>query len=292
MMNNHTYAVLSLQTDSDIDTSRQSGRPICSGPESTNLDDYPQLKIEEKKFTVKGSTETYVVDMELELCSCLIGQTGAPFKHQAAVAKTYNCLSNSFLPSTAESRAELLKLTSGEAVSLEFLQPLKIPSQSHKATPEPSNGPMQQLSESGLTLLQPQTSSADADWLQEDITQSPDMSLVEDMFNDLKSQSQDPIFAAGLRAMAKQYLQLKANPSKLLSALHSFGKSGSLASRRAATLRRAARRQSPMIGCQPTAVARRKGGTGSRRRQSAGRPKSHNLSISVASNVSHAKKHY
>ena len=57
--------------------------------------------------------QTYVVDMELELCSRPAGQTGAPCKHQAAVAKIYRCLSNTFLPGCPEMRAELLKLTSG-----------------------------------------------------------------------------------------------------------------------------------------------------------------------------------
>lgn len=64
---------------------------------------------------VKGSTQTYVVDMELELCSCPAGQTGVPCKHQAAVAKIYSCLSNTFLP---QMTAELLKLTSGGTANI------------------------------------------------------------------------------------------------------------------------------------------------------------------------------
>ena len=43
---------------------------------------------------VEGFRQTYVVDMELELCSCPAGQTGASCKHQAAVAKIYSCLSD------------------------------------------------------------------------------------------------------------------------------------------------------------------------------------------------------
>ncbi|KAJ4946242.1 hypothetical protein JOQ06_023910, partial [Pogonophryne albipinna] len=66
--------------------------------------------IEVKKFVVKGPTQTY--DVDLELCSCPAGQTGAPCKHQAAVMKHYSCLSHSFLPINPEMRAELMKLTS------------------------------------------------------------------------------------------------------------------------------------------------------------------------------------
>ncbi|CAK6953613.1 hypothetical protein KUCAC02_008215 [Scomber scombrus] len=71
------------------------------------------FKIEEKTFLVEESKQTYVVDMELELCSGPAGQTGAPCKHQAAVAKIYSCLANTLLPTSPEMRAELLKLTSG-----------------------------------------------------------------------------------------------------------------------------------------------------------------------------------
>ncbi|KAI9523545.1 hypothetical protein NQZ68_026487 [Dissostichus eleginoides] len=53
------------------------------------------------------------------------------------------------------------------------------------------------------------------------------------MMEEMKSRCQDPHFTAGLLAMAKQYNVLRSNPSKLLSAFHSFGKSGSLTSERA-----------------------------------------------------------
>ncbi|KAM4585316.1 uncharacterized protein PAE49_004598 isoform 3-T4 [Odontesthes bonariensis] len=223
-------------------------------PQDGNIAASQIQQIEENKFLVEGSkNQTYVVDMELELCSCPAGQTVAPCKHQAAVTTNYRCLSNTFLPQCPEMRAELLKLTSGEKTSLDFLQPLRL---SH---------PTYQLFKG--------------------ITHSGDVSLVEDMMEDMKGRCQDPLFTAGLVAMAKQYALMKTNPSKLLSVIHTFGKSGSLTSKRATSLRRAARRQGPMIGCQPTSVARRKAGSGSKRRLSAGRPvKRPSLSSSVALN--------
>ncbi|KAI4800345.1 hypothetical protein KUCAC02_013289, partial [Chaenocephalus aceratus] len=193
--------------------------------------------IEVKKFVVKGSTQTYDVDMDLELCSCPAGQTGAPCTH------------------------------------------------------EPITTPQEQQDEGVLTEQAQPSRSVTGDRPQEDIA-SDDVSLVDNMMEEMKSRCQDPHFTAGLLAMAKQSHVLRSNPSKLLSAFHSFGNSGSLTSKRAAILRRAARRQGPMISCQPTAVARRKSGAGSRRRLFSGRPvKQHSLSLAVMLNTSHSKKH-
>ncbi|KAJ4931751.1 hypothetical protein JOQ06_010191 [Pogonophryne albipinna] len=111
-------------------------------------------QIEDKKFVVKGSTQTYDVDMDLELCSCPAGQTGAP------------------------------------CVLTEQAQPSR---------------------------------SVTGDRPQEDVA-SDDVSLVDNMMEEMKSCCQDPNFIAGLLAMAKQYHVLRSNPSNLLSAFHSFGK--------------------------------------------------------------------
>ncbi|XP_067264285.1 uncharacterized protein [Chanodichthys erythropterus] len=83
-------------------------------------------QVGEKKFQVKSSTSghTYTVDMELELCTCPVGHSGAPCKHQAAIVQNYNITSINFLPTTAEMRAELLKITKA-SVSLDFLKPLR-----------------------------------------------------------------------------------------------------------------------------------------------------------------------
>ncbi|XP_034057783.1 uncharacterized protein LOC117536831 [Gymnodraco acuticeps] len=111
-------------------------------PQDGNIAASHIQQIEDKKFVVKGSTQTYDVDMDLELCSCPAGQTGAPCKHQAAVMKHYSCLSHSFLPINPEMRAELMKLTSAETISLDFLQPLRLERQScqsFRSTHEPSS---------------------------------------------------------------------------------------------------------------------------------------------------------
>ncbi|KAK5887565.1 hypothetical protein CesoFtcFv8_016160 [Champsocephalus esox] len=100
-------------------------------PQDGNIAASHIQQIEDKKlFVVKGSTQTYDVDMDLELCSCPARQTGALCKHQVAVMKHYSCLSHSFLLINPEMRAELMKLTSAETISLNFLQPLRLERQS------------------------------------------------------------------------------------------------------------------------------------------------------------------
>lgn len=61
------------------------------------------------------------MDMELELCTCPVGHSGAPCKHQAAVVQNYSITSINFLPTTAEMKAELLKMTKGNYFFAESL---------------------------------------------------------------------------------------------------------------------------------------------------------------------------
>jgi len=62
------------------------------------------LQIEDKKFVVKGSTQTYDVDMDLELCSCPAGQTGAPGSSDETLQLFVTLLSTN--KSRDESRAD------------------------------------------------------------------------------------------------------------------------------------------------------------------------------------------
>ncbi|KAK6318080.1 hypothetical protein J4Q44_G00113710 [Coregonus suidteri] len=78
------------------------------------------------------------------------------------------------------------------------------------------------------------------------LSDSPD--LVEDMLKGFSSLTKDDYYSEALVAMAKQYRAMKANPSRLVSAMHCFGKAHvSTAAKRATALRRAARRPDPMI---------------------------------------------
>lgn len=50
----------------------------------------------------------YTVDMEVAGCTCPVGQTGAPCKHQAAVLKKFGMTSSNYIP--VSSPAERRKL--------------------------------------------------------------------------------------------------------------------------------------------------------------------------------------
>ncbi|XP_065107484.1 uncharacterized protein [Paramisgurnus dabryanus] len=256
-------------------------------------------QVGEKKFQVKSSTSghTYTVDMELELCTCRAGHSGAPCKHQAAIVQNYNITSINFLPTTAEMRADLLKITKA-SVSLDFLSPLRqkrpmsstlapdVPPRQETCNTDhqyylsaqddvdhqlavstfssaqlPPVSPTPEGSNSNLPCVQSNSKSAS-------IPQSP----VRRMLRLLGELSETSDYSDAMNTMAKQLEKMQHNPSQLISAFCCFGK-GMSVSKRAAALRRAARRPGPIIGCQPTAVARRTNKFGSKRRLTAGRPR-------------------
>ncbi|XP_016364068.1 uncharacterized protein LOC107705329 isoform X2 [Sinocyclocheilus rhinocerous] len=248
--------------------------------------------------------------MELELCTCPVGHSGAPCKHQAAVVQNYNITAINFLPTTAEMRAELLKITKA-SVSLDFLNPLRqnmptpstLAPESHQLDLSSTisaqlhqTSPMQEDSYSNQPCIQVNSEGAP-------LPQSP----VRRMLGLLSEMAENSDYSDAMTTMAKQLEKMQHNPTQMISAFYCFGK-GMSVSKRAAALRRAARRPGPIIGCQPTAVARRTAKTGSRRRLTAGRPRKcssgsehdysrytgkravrvrHKLSESVAMNYSH-----
>ncbi|XP_050960534.1 uncharacterized protein LOC127161828 [Labeo rohita] len=257
-------------------------------------------QVGEKKFQVRSSTSghTYTVDMELELCTCPAGHSGAPCKHQAAVVQNYNISSINFLPKTAEMRAELLKLTKA-SVSPEFLNPLR-QNTSTPSTSAPDIPPRQEIcptdhqyhlsAQDDVELHQLDLSFScsaqlhqTSPTIQDSYSSQPcvqgnlegafiPQSPVRRMLGLLSELAENADYSDALTTMAKLLEKMKRNPTQLISAFYCFGK-GMSASKRAAALRRAARRPGPIIGCQPTAVARRTTKTGSRRRLTAGRPR-------------------
>ncbi len=74
------------------------------------------------------------------------------------------------------------------------------------------------------------------------------------MLRQLSKLAENLDFSDALTTMAKQVENMQHNPTQLISVFYHFCK-GMSVSKRAAVLRRAARRSCPIIGCQPTAVA-------------------------------------
>ena len=76
---------------------------------------------EGKTFLVQGTNDSYVVDMEVEFCSCRAGKAGKPCKHLAAVDKHFDFSSSLFLHVDGKKRAKLLKLAGGKPIFSEQL---------------------------------------------------------------------------------------------------------------------------------------------------------------------------
>lgn len=82
---------------------------------------------------IEKKTE-YVVDTQLELCSCPVGKNGAPCKHQMAVVKQFNIVSTQFLPSTLEAKLALHKVMTGALPPPGWYAPLKGPTTASDTT--------------------------------------------------------------------------------------------------------------------------------------------------------------
>ena len=57
--------------------------------------------------------EVSTVDMALDMCSCPVGSSGAPCKHQAGVFKAFPSNSSTYLPVTTKMKAHLLMIATG-----------------------------------------------------------------------------------------------------------------------------------------------------------------------------------
>ncbi|KAJ8381266.1 hypothetical protein SKAU_G00020440 [Synaphobranchus kaupii] len=206
--NNYVEAAMRVLKDKILQRTKAFNLPQLFHLFTSRLESYYEAQVGERKFEVKASTsgQTYAVDMELELCTCPVGHTGAPCKHQAAVVKNYKVHSNNFLPTTPEMRAELLKIT-GASVPLDFLQPLR----------------QCQLKPGTLAPEMPQWNQvADHQLDQEVAIPSDSPALVREMLRSLGDLADNTTFSPALTAMAKQFEKMKNNPARLVSTFYSF----------------------------------------------------------------------
>ena len=73
-------------------------------------------QIDKSSFKVQSTSTPglfYTVDVDLEICSCPVGISGAPCKHQAGVFKAFPTDSHTYLPVTAKMKAQLLQIATG-----------------------------------------------------------------------------------------------------------------------------------------------------------------------------------
>ena len=81
---------------------RISRRFLCPGWETVNTNSIQRTDVE-YEFLVQSTRQdtglVYIVNSEIGVCSCVAGMSGAPCKHQGAVAMKYHIAIFNFLPS-------------------------------------------------------------------------------------------------------------------------------------------------------------------------------------------------
>lgn len=105
-------------------------------------------------FIVKNlnNQNQYLVQTDIGVCSCPVGQSGAPCKHQKYVHAKYNILLHIIPPCDAENRKLLFYVATGKNVSADWFQTLQLPETS--ATKENADNflkPSASRSTSGIT---------------------------------------------------------------------------------------------------------------------------------------------
>lgn len=105
-------------------------------------------------FIVKNlnNQNQYLVQTDIGLCYCPVGQSGAPCKHQKYVHAKYNIPLHIIPPCDAENRKLLFYVATGKNVSADWFQTLQLPETS--ATKENADNflkPSASRSTSGIT---------------------------------------------------------------------------------------------------------------------------------------------
>ena len=230
--------------------------------------------------SLTDQTTVYTVDMSAGFCSCHMGCTGGPCKHQAFVMKEFCIPSRNFMPTFDVNMRQLLnKLATGESVDLSWFCNLRPQAQQTTAV-DSQISDLNVASEASIdyqpnaitsnTLTTEETYNSDDDF---DLSSQDHLLLgqydkmmkeIRLKFNNNKEQFREP-----LRQMVASFSKIKTD-SHLVSAMMCFGKySGvavSLSSERKRLL------SNKTIGVQPTAKQRRKLLSGGKHSARVGRP--------------------
>lgn len=79
---------------------RLAKRFLCPGWDTINMNAIQKSSVENEFFVPSAqSSNIYVVNSEIGTCTCPIGMTGAPCKHQGAVSVKFHISTFNFLPS-------------------------------------------------------------------------------------------------------------------------------------------------------------------------------------------------
>jgi len=209
------------------------------------------------------SSVNYTVDMFLGHCTCHVGNTGGPCKHQSAVMTAFKVSSCNILPIHDPAGRRLLhEVAVGDSATppddwfRSLRQSMDVSSVPVSCSLLPQSGGLVPAEQNDYTDASNEEGSLDADH-----SVLNRFKAAADKITDLYK-CYPRSFAPALESFCKQ-LENMSTPAAVQSALYCFGK-GHGVQRRVAGLK--------SIGVQPTAVARRKAALGGRKRIHVGRP--------------------
>ena len=274
-----------------------------------------------KTFKVhsSSSSEMYTVDMNLGICSCPVGKTSAPCKHQAAVLKVFRSINSiNYIPLTSREGRRLFSMVSlgkDKCCEKSWYEGLH-DSRLHEKPQDQVAADLSMTLETALTEDDYRNSPDNITAIvqKEEIVQ-PEKHVevkgkLQTVFQNLTNKLEQDFgyFGQAIGKFVETFNKLD-NYSCLVSALHCFGKENKLITSKCT---KSAVRHGKMISVQPTSTARRKN-TLSRGRRIAhsGRPlkrkvtsdpnmmpakkvaksQGHNFSPCVKNNCSNGKNH-
>lgn len=227
--------------------------------------------------TYKGTE--YTVIMDLEICSCPAGQSGAPCKHLSAVVKTFNVTSSVVHPllqcHNPSIKLLLFEVAYGHRNVPEHWFDDLHEFNAHKETPQGTDD----ISLTDATGFPEDTTSMEKDQgsLQNataQVVSEEALSCVESSLDQILSRYKKVLrekpgeFLDAFKVFVSQNEKLSNSETGLISALHTFGKNQGTP----AIGFHSRRRTAGVIPVQPTARARRTVYIGGKRAQCTGRP--------------------
>jgi hypothetical protein len=249
-----------------LDVSRTS-RVIAS---NSAIDITSIKKLENDTYEVpseKSPEVTYTVNMSVGCCTCYVGHTGGPCKHQSAVVMAFKIQTWNFLPiADASMRQTFYIIATGDKTApVEWFAPLSKGSDSSSMPVTQSQPTAVDANENGSVTV-----PMDCDPSSSDMT--ADIGIIDQLkmsFANIEELYRSDPVTYGPAIVSFCHQTEVATRSALQSALHCFGKytgaAASLSCRRNL-------QSLKTIGVQPTALARRKMAVGGRRRCYLGRP--------------------
>ncbi|XP_043229530.1 uncharacterized protein LOC122385369 [Amphibalanus amphitrite] len=263
--NEYSRKVLDAANGRTPASARKRFCPSADGIDKASVEQVGPSTYQVSSFTKSGVS--YTVDTDLELCTCRVGATGAPCKHQAAVLQKEPAMADAainFLPTLSEKQRHLyFQIATGLTAPGGFLASMRQNPREPSRTSQPSTS----RSDASAEDQQPDVASEEkaganlGDGTADLIARC--QALCESWQADLMRAPE--LYGPALNTFISRYERMKTDNSRV-SSLHQFGTGCS-------AVPASSFKSSVMIGVQPTAVARRKVPVGGKRRASTGRPK-------------------